>query len=501
MSTGVDAPADRLDRAALDRSLVRGVAWTGAVKWVTQLAAWLSTFAVARVLTPEDYGLVGMAAVYLGLLTMLSEAGLGTTVIAVRELRGSRLALMHSLSTIVGIAGFLMSIVVAEPLAAFLEAPALRWVVIALSGNFVILSLRTVPQAALQRQLRFGRVALMDGANSLITATAAIVLAYAGFRYWALVIAALLGSVVATGIALYSHPIPFTRPIVAELRDALRVSRDIIIASVAWYVFQNADFFVAGKLLGTVAVGYYTFAWNLAYSIVDKITGLVTGVTSSIFSAAKHDPALLHRYLTQITGVLALALLPATTGLALVAEDLLAIVGEKWRPAILPLQLLVLYAGVRSLTPILSQALTITGDTRYAMRRSVTAALVLPVGFVIGARWGIVGIASAWMVCHAPVVLIPLLRRVATHLGIGPREYVPVLRPAVVSTIVMAATVLGAAAVLPDSTPGIGRLVLKIIVGGLAYVAALWFLFRERVLALVRATTQLRGDAPAPAAR
>ena len=490
------------DRAALDRSLIRGIAWTGAIKWLTQIVAWVSTLAVARLLSPDDYGLVGMAAVYLGLLTMLSEAGLGTTIIAMRELRGSRLAQMHTLSVLIGVAGFLVSCVVARPLASFFDAPALRWVVVAMSANFIVMSFRTVPQASLQRQLRFGRVALLDGANSLITATTAIALAFAGFRYWALVIAAIAGSVVATAIALASQPIPFARPRSHEIGDALRVSRDIIVASVAWYAFQNADFFVAGKLLGAAALGWYTFAWNIAYSIVDKITGLVTGVTSSIFSAAKHDSALLKRYLTQITGTLSLALLPATTGLALVAADLLAIVGEKWRPAVVPLQLLVLYAGVRSLTPILSQALTITGDTRYTMRRNVTAAIVLPIGFVIGARWGggINGIAAAWIAFHAPLVLFPLLRRVATRLGIGVRDYFPVLRPAVVSTLVMAIAVLAAAMLMPAATPGIVKLIIKVLVGGVFYGAALWVLFRERVLALMRATSQLRGDAPAPVA-
>lgn len=484
--------SERFDRAALDRSLIKGVAWTGAIKWITQIAAWVSTLAVARLLSPEDYGLVGMAAVYLGLLTMLNEAGLGTTVIAMRELRGTRLEQMHALSALVGIAGFALSCAIAGPLAAFFETPGLRWVVIAMSANFVIMSLRTVPQAALQRQLRFGRVALLDGANSLITAGVAVMLALAGFRYWALVIAAAVGSIVATTIALASHPIRFRWPNPKELGDALRVSRDIVVASLAWYVFQNADFFVAGKMLGLAALGAYTFAWNLAYSVVEKVTGLVTGVTSSIFSAAKHDPALLTRYLTQITGVLALALLPATAGLALVSEDLLAIVGEKWRAAVVPLRLLVLYAGVRSLTPILSQALTITGDTRYTMKRSVIAAIVLPIGFVIGAQWGINGIAAAWMVCHAPVVLVPLLHRVATHLGIGPRAYLPVLRPALVSTMIMTAGVLAIALVIPAQTPATAVLVVKIVTGGVFYAGALWFFFRERVLSLVRVVTQLR---------
>jgi PST family polysaccharide transporter len=248
-----------------------------------------------------------------------------------------------------------------------------------------------------------------------------------------------------------------------------------------------------------VALGWYTFDWNLAYSIVEKITSLVSGVTSSIFSAAKHDPALLTRYLTQITGALALALFPATIGLALVAPDLTALVGDKWSPAITPLRLLVVYAGFRALTSIFSQALTITGDARYTMQRSVTAAFVLPIGFVIGARWGVNGIAAAWIVCHAPDVMIPLLYRTASKLGIGFGAYVPALRAPVVSTAIMAGAVALTIALLPASMPRVARLVVEIAIGGIFYAGSLWFLFRERVLALVRATSQLRGDAATPA--
>ena len=493
-------PTEQLDRATLDRSLIRGVAWTGAIKWLTQIAAWLSTLGVAHLLSPEDIGLVGMAAVYLGLLTMLSEAGLGTTVIAMRDLRGGTLAQMHSLAAIVGAAGFIISWALAGALAAYFDAPLLRAVVIGMSANFLVMSLRTVPIATLQRTLRFGRVAMIEGVNSVVTAATSVTLAFLGFRYWSLVIASLLGSAIATTMALASQPIPFKRPRPRELRGALTVSRDIIVASVAWYVFQNADFFVVAKLLGTAALGTYTFAWNLAYSVVEKMTGLVTGVTSSIFSAAKHDLELLKRYLTQITGALSLVLLPATTGLALVAGDLVALVGDKWRPSIVPLRLLVLYAGVRSLTPILSQALTITGDTRYTMKRSIVAAIVLPVAFVVGARWGINGVATAWILAHAPVVMIPLLRRVATHLGIGPSAYLPVLRPALVSTAAMAIAVYAVGLAVPAGTPAFAVLVIKVVVGGVSYGAALWFMFRERVLSLVRATAQLRSSAPAPAA-
>jgi O-antigen/teichoic acid export membrane protein len=470
------------------------------VKWITQVVAWASTLVVARLLSPDDYGLVGMAAVYFGFLTLVSEAGMGMTVIALRELRGAKLAEVHTFAALMGVGGVVLSCLVAAPLARFFGAPALTWVVIVMSVNFILVSLRTVPQAVLQRELQFRRYAMLDGANALVTALASVALAFAGARYWSLVISTIGGGLIATILALSWQPLGFRWPHFHELRGTLRTSREILLSSVAWYVSQSADFFVAGKVLGKAALGNYTFAWSLAYSVVDKVVSLVNGVTSSIFSAAKHDRALLTRYITRIMGALALILLPATAGLALVSRELvLTVVGQKWEAAIAPLRLLVLYAGVRSLTPILSQALTITGDTRSAMHRNVAGAICLPIGFVIGARWGIVGIATAWIIVHAPVVLVPQLHRVSKHLGIGIRDYAPAVGPALVSTVIMAISVVAVTAALPAGLPMLALLGIKVAVGAVAYAAAVWLLFRGNVMALVRVLKQVRqGDVSAP---
>jgi PST family polysaccharide transporter len=503
-TTSGEHPASgaRLDKKALDRSLIRGVAWTGTVKWITQIAAWVATWTVARILTPDDFGLVGLAAVYFGFLTLLSEAGLGMTVIALRELRGPQLSEVHTFGTLMGIAGFAVSCLVAFPIAAFYGEPALRGIVIVMSVNFIVIALRTVPVAVLQRDLRFKRFAAIDGVNALGTAVVSVVLAVYGFRYWSLVLGTLVGSVLATAMTLWSKPLPFRWPRLAELRDTLRTSREIVVSSVAWYVSQSADFVVAGKVLGKGAAGTYTFAWNVAYSLVEKVTALVNGVTSSIFSAAKHDQALLTRYITRITGALAFVLLPATAGVALVANELiLAVLGVQWRGAIIPLILLVLYAGVRSLTPILGQALIITGDTKYAMRRNIVGAIVLPIAFLVGAKLGgLVGIAMAWILVHAPVVLVPMFRRVSHHLGIGVRDYAPAIMPALVSTAIMAGAVLGVAALVPATASLLTLLFVKMAVGGITYAAAVWLFFREDAMSLVRVFSQLRSGTPASAA-
>src|SRR5207247_10756895 len=136
------------------RSLIRGSAWTGGAKWASQLLTWASTLIVARLLTPEDYGLVGMAWVYLGVITLLSEFGLGTTVVTLRDLGGSEVAQLNGLSLLIGVGSFVISCGAAIPLGRFFHAPQLPAVVVAMSVAFVITAFKTVPFALLQREMQ-----------------------------------------------------------------------------------------------------------------------------------------------------------------------------------------------------------------------------------------------------------------------------------------------------------------------------------------------------------
>src|SRR4029077_6882666 len=127
---------------ALDHSLVRGVAWTAAAKWLSQAFSWVSWLIVARLPPPEDDGLVGMAAIYLGLITVLSEFGLGTAVLAVRELGVEQINQLNGMAVLLGLGGVLASCAAAIPLGHFFRAPQLPLVVVAMSSTFVITSFK-----------------------------------------------------------------------------------------------------------------------------------------------------------------------------------------------------------------------------------------------------------------------------------------------------------------------------------------------------------------------
>ena len=412
---------------ALDRSLLRGVAWTAAAKWASQALSWLSWLIVARLLTPEDYGLVGMAAIYLGLITLVAEFGLGTAVLAVRELSVAQINQLNGLAVLLGLASLVASCVMAIPLGRFFHAPQLPLVVAAMSTTFVITSFKTVPLALLQRELRYKALAL--------------------------------------------------------------------ISRLCWYASANADFLVAGRILGKAALGFYNVGWTLASVSVDKITALVGQVTPAFFSAVQRDTPAMRRYLLKITEGIALITFPVSVGLALVARDfVLAVLGSKWEATIAPLQILAAYAAVRSITPLLPQVLHTIRDTKVEMWTMVAAAVVMPTSFYFsGQRWGTVGLAMAWVLMD-PLITTILYWRVFSKIDLSPRAYLMALWPAVSGTALMAAVVLAVGVLSGGAWTAGLRLAAQIGAGVISYGLGCLVLHRERFEALRELVTAARQD-------
>ena len=466
---------------ALDRSLLRGVAWTATAKRASQALSRVSWQIVARLLTPEDYGLVGMAAIYLGLITLLSEFGLGTAVLAIRELSVEQINQLNGLAVVLGLASLLASCAVAIPLGRFFHAPPLPLVVVAMSTTFVIASFKTVPLALLQRDLRFKALALIDLSQALVLAISMIGLAVAGLRYWTLVCGAVLGALISTGAVLRLRHSPLAWPRLKFLKPAITLSSNVLVSRLCWYVSANADFLVAGRILGKAALGFYGVGWTLASVPVDRVASLVGQVTPAFFSAVQTDRAAIRRYLLRITEGIALITFPISLGLALVARDFVPVVlGSKWEPAVAPLQVLAAYAAFRSITPLLPQLLQVTGDAKFEMWRMVAAAVVMPASFYFGGqRWGTVGLAMAWVLVD-PLLAVPLYRRVFSKIELSLREYLVALWPALSGTALMAAVVL-AVGVFSGSAWAAGvRLAAQVAAGAISYGLACVVLHRER---------------------
>ncbi len=459
---------------ALDRKLVKGIAWTGGVKWLTQIVSWAVTLVVARLLTPADYGLFGMAMVYLGLAQLASEAGLAPVVIQPEVLDDDLAARIGGLAIMTGVAVCALSAGFAGVVALFFKEPRVRLLVVALSASFVLRGAQVLPRGLLARDLDFRRLSWIDGAESIVAALATVACAVIGLSYWSLVLGALCGIVVSTALCYVMRPHRITLPTeIRSIAGSLKLGGHVMASQFAWYAYSNADFATVGRVLGRTALGAYTLAWTIANVPVDRVTSLVQRVTAPIFAAVQSDKAMLRRYVTTLTEGLAIVTFPLCVGLALVAGPLVRVMlVPAWRGAIVPLRLLSLYAAFRCVTSLLAQVLIFTGHAKRNMQLSVLAALVLPVSFYGASQWGTTGVAAVWVTVYPAVIGSLYIHDTLKAIGMRFSEYLRALLPAVSATLVMAVVV----AVLEarfDAMLAPPLLLAIVVVGGAAVYAAI----------------------------
>lgn len=475
----------------LDRSAFYGAAWSGAAKWTTQLISWVSTFAIARILMPSDYGLVTMASVYLGLLTLMSEFGIGSTIVARSGIDERGIKQLNALAVSLGFGAFLLSAMLAWPLGLFFHAPELPPLIIAMSLTQTITGFQVVPSALLRREMRFKTLATVDLARGALVPIGTLLLAVAGLRYWALVGGSLLSSTISTIGILVNRRCGYSTPRFSELGGNVRFSGAVLGSRLAWFVYSNADFTVAGKRLGEAALGVYSLAWNLAEAPMEKVNAMLTDVIPSLFAAVQNDQASLRRYFLNMTELLAFVTFPAAIGIAVTSPDLVAtLLGPKWSAAVLPLAVLAGYSVARSTTFLFGHVFLALGDVKFTLQTAVAFTIVLPVAFLIGSHWGPTGIAVAWVIAHPPLTFAAFLR-IRTLLDIRGRDYLRTLRLGADGSAVMAVAVVVSRHVLGIESNAL-RLAVDIAIGVVAFAGTTFLIHRGRLREIIEWFRRIR---------
>src|SRR5438046_3955237 len=374
----------------LDRYLAQGIAWRGGIRWFTQLVSWAATLMVARLIPPSDYGLFAMAMVYAGCVQLVNELGLSLAIVQRRDLTEEQIAQLGGLTVLAIVALFVLSVGLAGPVASFFGEPTVRGIIIALSPTFVMRGVQVVPRSLLARDLEFRRLAWIDAGEAVLWSSTTLAGAFLGLRYWALAWGAVVSGFAVMGVLclLRPHRLAWPRDF-RSIAGAINLGWYVVISQLCWYVYNHADLTIVGRLLGKAALGAYTKGSDIASIPVDRISAMIGQVTPAVFAAAQDDPHALRRYLLGLTEGLALVTFPISVGLALVADlFVLTVLGEQWRPAIMPLRLLGLYGGFRSILNLLPSMLIATGRARLNMQFNLFVAASLPPMVYLGPRRG-----------------------------------------------------------------------------------------------------------------
>ena len=490
----VPHPREQGTAEAATGSVAHALAWAGGAKSLTQLASWFSMIVVARLLTPDDFGLVGMAQILLGFVAIITEFGLGTAIIVHPRLTDEHLDQLNAVAVLVGAGTIGLTCAAARPLGQFFMAPSLPMVTVAASSMFASTAFRTVPSALLQKELKFRYLAIVESVQAAVAAAAMIGLAVLGFHYWTLVVSPVLGSFVATGLIVLGRPCGFARPRLSTLSSILTDSRRLLLARSAWWFQNNVDLMIVGRVLGEGALGVYNLASSVASLPLEKIIVLVNQVSAPFLAATQSDRRAMRHLILVLSGVLSVVVFPVAAGLALVAESfVLALLGGKWTAVVFPLQILAALAALRCIVAVLAPVIVVTGGMRLGMYVSLVEAVLMSAVLYIGSGFGVAGVALAWLLSY-PFFRIPFYWWAFRKLGITPAQYVTALWPALRATAVMAVAVVVTEPIYPPGSSVLVHLILQVAIGAATYTVVS-LLQRRRLLDMYR---EFRGLGRAP---
>jgi len=473
--------------SSLNQTVLTGVLWQASLRWLSQVLAWTATIVIARKLSAEDYGIAGTAGVLVGLLSLITDAGIGRALVLQRERRELLVSQAHSASMLVGLVTSAMMILASIPVARFYGEPRVAPVVCVLSLVLLLSGMNTVPLAMLQQRLDYRKLAAIDFLKAIVQASTVLVGAVFGLRYWSLPLGLIAGQLAAVALTRRFVAVALERPRFSDLRPLLGYSRHLVVGSVAWFAYSNADFAVVGRVAGLSALGFYQFAWNVAQLPGEKLGNVLQSVVGPFFGSIGDDAEKLRHYFLVFSELLVSIMLPVLCGFALVCPIAVPLIfGAKWAQSVPIVQILVLCAAVGSISQLGHHVLGATGRAAFGTKLNLVALLVLPVSFYFAARaGGPLAVAGVWLLVQ-PVMVVVLLSQMQTTIRLSILQYVKELRAPIVSSAAMTVAVLLTKNVVSGFTP-LSQLMAMILTGVVVYPIAYRVGYANRARAIVLA--------------
>lgn len=375
--------------------------------FVIQLA---STMILARILKPQDYGMMAMVVAVTGLASVLSNLGLSTATIQRAEINHEQVSTLFWINAGVGALVTLVVASLSPVVAWFYQTPDLVWMMLALSCNFFINSLAVQHQALLNRQMKFYSLAKIQVLSTLIGIGVAIVAARHGFGYWALVLHSITiaaTSVVGTWFA--SGWVPGLPKRNAGVKSMVKFGSDIVGFNIINYFARNLDNILIGRYHGSAVLGLYSKAYQLLMMPITNLRDPMTRVAMPALSRLQHDPEQYRKYYLKCIALLSFVSMPLVVFMFSCSDQFISLLlGVQWLGASELFKILAIAAFIQPLVGTGGMVLLSTGrGRRYFVLGAVNAVLV-SLSFVLGLPWGAKGVATAYVVANY-VLLVPTL--------------------------------------------------------------------------------------------
>lgn len=428
----------------LTKSTLFGFAWQY-LSFITQAFLQIVVLAIlARLLSPEDFGVVSLAMIVVGFAALFSQLGVGPALIQRSELTPTHIRVGFSISILLSLILTFITIGVSPLAASFLQSDRVTNVLSVISLNFFFTGFGVVAESLLKRNLQFRKLMWARTGSYLFGyAIVGISMAWLGYGVWSLVGATLGQSLVYSLLLFILNPHSLLPSLAQrEIRELLFFGGGFTLARFLNYSANQGDYFVVGRMMGPGPLGIYSRAYQLMMMPAKYFSEVLAVVLFPVMAKLQTERRQLTKTYLAAISMVALVCAPIGILMVITASEIVAVLlGPKWSEAVVPFQILALGVVGRSSYKIdnaLAKALGVM--YRRSVRDAIYAAAVV-LGASIGLRWGLAGVAVG--VLGAVVInYILALQMSMDLLDCSWSQVFQALSPSIYPTVIVAVTAI-----------------------------------------------------------
>jgi len=473
--------------------------WRSGSQIISQMISWVVTLAVIRLLDPADYGLFAMTQVILNFATFLNGYGLVSALVQSETLDSHKLRQAFGIMLLLNGGLAIAQLLIAPWAADYYDQPMVANLLRVQALLYLSTPFISIPEALMGRALDFRRPALVNLIAAAASAAVALTGALAGWGVWTLVFAPMAGFwVKAAGYVLATgfRPIPSF-----DFRGTgamVAYGASLLGGQLFWIIQSQADIFIGGRMLDPHHLGLYAEALFLTQIFVSKFIPPLNDVAFPAYARMQKDPGRIAWSFCKAVRLLLLISCPVYLGMAVTAQPLVeTLFGQKWlemAPLVSVLALAMPFMTLQVMFAPVSNALGRPGTTA---RIAAVGAVLMPVAFLCGIRFGAIGLAWAWLAAF-PILAAVTARIAGRPMGLRFTDLIRAAAPGVGCSVLMAVAVALLDSLLPP-LPAMMRLSILVPAGGLAFLLALMLCARGSLMELVNLVLRRTPPEPAPA--
>ena len=395
---GHRAPVQR-PVAPIGELVTTGAFWTLGFKFSERFLGLVSTIILARLLSPEHFGLVAMAMTFVTMIELFTTLGFEQALIRDQEATRAEYDTAWTLNVALGLIGGLAIVALAQVTAAFFREPGLPPYLFLLAVVPLLDGLQNIGIVDFRKHLQFAKDFNIQVVRKLVAVIVTVVLALVWRDAWALVIGIVVGRVVGLVMSYAMHPFR-PRMSLSGGRELLRYSLWVFINNLLNFLRTQGANFVVGRFAGGRSLGLYNAAYEVSNLPTSALVMPLNRAVMPGFAKLAHDPARIQRGFLKVLAVIAIAAIPAGVGISCLAHLIVPLMlGQQWLEAIPATRWLAIFGVTLALQMNVQSLYNAIG--RPQVTAYVTAGLVailLPALVFMVQRNGIVGAAQAYVI-------------------------------------------------------------------------------------------------------